>query len=303
MGYDLRDELVAGVGLGRAVRPGDVVDEAVAHVLQRPGHARRAVVLDHRQEDQLVHPPRDDQAEVRAEVAVVLGVVPLVDEVHLHELVGIVAGDRVVAGEGHLELGLVVAAGGEAAPTDAFGEDLGDLRGDQFVLVAVEDEDVPRLHAGRLQPLDHLEDQLVRRVGIRIPVGHDLDADDVAGFEERSPAFGPVVGAGQFLHAPGERGLDGVAALDAAPDHPLVAGLDDAAGIGAGDAEGPPGGLAGAGGLGLVGRGTRRGSGPPRSQRRGRGQEAATAQAAAGSSGGRGHRSSLLGAGWSIAPL
>ena len=37
---DLGDELVAGVGVGRAVRPGDVVDQAVAHVLQGPGDAR-----------------------------------------------------------------------------------------------------------------------------------------------------------------------------------------------------------------------------------------------------------------------
>ena len=73
---DLRDELVAHVGIGRAVRAIDVVDQPVAHVLECPGDAGRAVVFQDGQEHDLVDPASHEQAEVRAPGPVVLGVQP-----------------------------------------------------------------------------------------------------------------------------------------------------------------------------------------------------------------------------------
>ena len=65
----------------------------------------------HGQADDLVEPSGDEESEVGAEVAVVLGVAAVVHQVHGDELVGVVAGDG-VAGEAHLEL---VALGREPA--------------------------------------------------------------------------------------------------------------------------------------------------------------------------------------------
>ena len=57
-------------------------------------------------------------AEVRPELAVVLGIVALVEQVHVNELVGVVAGDRVAPERREVELGLLGVLGGEAAPAD-----------------------------------------------------------------------------------------------------------------------------------------------------------------------------------------
>ena len=70
-----------------------------------------------------------ERAQVRAEVAVVLGVVALVDQVHLDELVAVVAGDRVVAEAREVDQELrAVVLGGQAAPPDAVGDGLVHLR-------------------------------------------------------------------------------------------------------------------------------------------------------------------------------
>ena len=63
-----------GDAVGAGVRPEDVVDQAVAHVLEGPGRAGGMVVLQAGQADDLVEPPGDELAEVRAEASVVLGV-------------------------------------------------------------------------------------------------------------------------------------------------------------------------------------------------------------------------------------
>ena len=75
--------------------------------------------------------------------------------------------------------------------------------------IAVVDEDVAGLDAGRLELLDHLEDDLERRVGFRLAVGNDLDAHHVARLEEVLPAFHGVGGAGKLFDAPVKRCLDG----------------------------------------------------------------------------------------------
>ena len=144
---------------------------------------------------------------MRPEVAVVLGVVAVVDEVHRDELVGVVAGDRVLAPGGPVDEELAgVVLGGQAAPVDAVGDGLVHLGVDEFVAVALVDEDVLGLDAGGLEALDDLEHQLAGRVGQGLPTGFILIADDVAGLEERPPGLDGVVGAGEFLH-PARDGL------------------------------------------------------------------------------------------------
>ena len=103
-----------GVLVGAGVRAEDVVDQAVAHVLQGPGHAGGMVVLEAGQDDDLVEPPGDEQAQVRPEAAVVLRVLAAADQLHLHELVGVVAGDRVVAVERDSNLARVPGVRGQA---------------------------------------------------------------------------------------------------------------------------------------------------------------------------------------------
>ena len=72
----------------------DIVDQAVTHVLERPGYAGGMVVLDERQADDLVQPFGDNLPEVRSKAAVVLRVLPAPTSVELDEFVGIVAGDQ-----------------------------------------------------------------------------------------------------------------------------------------------------------------------------------------------------------------
>ena len=109
----LGNELVADVGEVVAVRSGHVVDRAVAHVLESARHARRAMVLEHRNADDLVDDLGDQLAQVRAVLPVVLRVVAVGDQVHPDEGVGIISCDRVVAERGEIELELVAAFGGQ----------------------------------------------------------------------------------------------------------------------------------------------------------------------------------------------
>ena len=94
----LGDELVADVGEVVAVRAGHVVDRAVAHVLEGAGHAGRAVVLEDRDRHDLVDRLGHQLAEMRAVLAVVLGVVAVGDQVHPDERVVVEAGDRIACG-------------------------------------------------------------------------------------------------------------------------------------------------------------------------------------------------------------
>ena len=73
--------------------------------------------------------------------------------------------------------------------------------GHELLAISVVDEDVAGLDAGCLQLLDHLEDDLERGMGLRLAVGNDLDADDVARLEEVLPGFDGIGGAGQLFHA------------------------------------------------------------------------------------------------------
>ena len=240
VGDDLGDELVADVGVGRAVRSADVVDQSVAHVLERPGYACGAMVLEHGQEHDLVHPSRDEQAEMRSPGAIVLGIFSLADEFHHHELVRVVARDVVEVGGlevvDSLEVGLVaVVLDAQPGPGDAVGQRLVHLGGDELVAIALEGDDVLRLHAGRFQAFDHLEHQLARRVGERVADRVHLDPHDVAGLEEAPPCADRVVRAGQFLHTPAHGRSDRLAVFDVVADHVRLADLDDLPGVGAGD--------------------------------------------------------------------
>ena len=68
-------------------------------------------------------------------------------------------------------------------------------------------------------------------MGIRLAVGDDLDAHDIAGLEEVLPGLDRVSGAGEGLHAGVKSGFDGGAVPTAVVDHPRVLDLDHAAGI------------------------------------------------------------------------
>ena len=107
----------------------------------------------------------------------------------------------------------------------------------EVVAIALIDEDVPRLHAGGFQALDDLEHQLAAGVRQGVADGVHLDRDDVARFEERPPGLDGVIGAGQLFHPARHGLLDRLAILDPALDHPAVAGLDHAPGIGPRQAE------------------------------------------------------------------
>ena len=120
----------------------------------------------------------------------------------------------------------------------------------------------------------------LRGVGQRVADGVHLDADDVARLEEGAPGLDGVVGAGQLLHARARRSaLIGLAVLDAVLDQRGVADLDDAAGVGAGDAQLALERLGVPGRLGFGGRDVQ-----DRQRRQGRrsGQELSTAEPAAG---------------------
>ena len=64
MADDRRDERDHGDAVGAGVRAEDVVDQAMAHVLEGAGDAGGVVVLQAGQADDLVEPPGDDLAEV-----------------------------------------------------------------------------------------------------------------------------------------------------------------------------------------------------------------------------------------------
>ena len=119
----LGNELVADVGERRTVRASHVVDRAVAHVLQGAGHAGRAVVLQHRNGHDLVDGLGDQFAEMRAVLAIVLGVGAVLDQIHPDERVVVEARDRIVRKRGKIERELV-AFGVQPAPPDAGGQDL-----------------------------------------------------------------------------------------------------------------------------------------------------------------------------------
>ena len=185
------------------------------------------MVLEDREHDQLVDAFRDEGAQVRATGPVVLEVGADVDEVHLDVFVAVVASDRILAEAGEvLDKLRAVVLGGQATPANASGDRLVHPGAHEFRAVAVVDEHVARLDAGRLQALDHFEHQFGRGVGERVAVGDDLDADDVAGFEEGPPGFGGVVGTDEFLHASRQRLLDGFAILLAVANHARVARFD-----------------------------------------------------------------------------
>ena len=59
----------------------------------------------------------------------------------------------------------------------------------ELAAIAVVDEDVAGLDAGGLELVDDLENDLERRMGVRLTVGDDLDADHVARLEEVLPAL------------------------------------------------------------------------------------------------------------------
>ena len=97
--------------------------------------------------------------------------------------------------------------------------------------IAVVNEDVAGLDAGRLELFDDLEDDLKGRMGIGLAVGNDLDADHVAGLEEVLPAFHRVGGAGQLFDAAVEGGLDRGGVTGAVLVHTGVSHFDDMARI------------------------------------------------------------------------
>ena len=208
--------------------------------LSAPVTPGRAVVLEHGKEDDLVDPARDEEAQVRPPGPLVLGVLAVVDDLHDHELVGIIAGHAIqvvgleVVHAFEIEL-MPVVLDSQAAPVDSVGDRLVHLGVDELVAVSLEDNDVLRLDPGGLEAVDDLEHQLARRVGQRVAHRVHLDPDDVAGLEEASPGTHGVVRVGEFLHASINACLDRLAVLHVLLDHPRVADLDDASRIGAGN--------------------------------------------------------------------
>ena len=89
-GMNWLQTLVNGVLCERAT----LLTEPWLMFFKAPGHARRAVVLQHRDRHDLVDRLRHQLAEVRAVLAVVLGVVAVGDQVHPDERVVVEAGDR-----------------------------------------------------------------------------------------------------------------------------------------------------------------------------------------------------------------
>ena len=107
VGYHLGDELVADIGKRSTVRSIHVVDRAVAHVLQGPGHAGRAMVFQDRNGHDLVDRLGHQLAEMRAVLAVVFGIGAVIDQIHPDERVVIEARDRIVAKRGKIKRELV----------------------------------------------------------------------------------------------------------------------------------------------------------------------------------------------------
>ncbi len=72
---------------------------------------------------------------------------------------------------------------------------------------------------------------------MRLTIGHDLDAHDVAGLEEVLPGFDGVGRAGEFLDPAVHGGLDRGGVAHARATHDRVAHFDDLAGKNAGQRE------------------------------------------------------------------
>ncbi len=167
---------------------------------------------------------------MRAVLALVLGVVAVRNQVHPDERVEIEAGDRVTGKLGEIQLELVVD-GIQPAPVDAIGQDLVVTGVHELAAVPIVNEDIVGLDAGGLELLDHLQDDLERRMRVGLAVGHNLDADDVARLEEVLPAFDGLGGAGELPDSAIHRGLDRGRVALAVDDHARVSHLDDAPGI------------------------------------------------------------------------
>ena len=200
------------------------------------GHARGAVVLQDRDGHDLVDRLRDQFAQVRSILALILRIVAVRDQVHPDEGVVIETGDRIPPEGGEVQLELIPIRI-QPAPLDVGREDLLVTGIHQLATIAIVYEDVPGFHAGGLELLDHFEDDFEGGVGMRLAVGDDLDADHVAGLEEMLPGLDRIGGAGEGLHAGVEGRLDGRVVPRAVVDHPRVLDLDDAAGIKAGSRE------------------------------------------------------------------
>ena len=130
----------------------------------------------------------DQFAEMRAELAVILGVGPVLDQVHFDKRVGIEARDRIGAKRGKIEPELV-ALGIQPAPADASREDPVVTGFHELTAIAVIDKDIAGLDASRLQLVDDLQDDFKRRMCVGLPVGDDLDADHVARLEKVFPSL------------------------------------------------------------------------------------------------------------------
>ena len=144
-------------------------------------------------QDDLVEPLGHDPAQVGAVAPVVLRVLPPADERQLDEFVGVVAGDRVLGIELDRQLAGVPGDRGQAPVGDAIGQDLLVTGLAELEPVAVEDDHVLELDPGRLEAVDHLQDQLGRGVGPGIAVGHDLDADRLPRLDEGPPGLDGMV--------------------------------------------------------------------------------------------------------------
>ena len=165
---------------------------------------------------------------MRAILTIVLGIAAVLDQIHPYEGIGIEAGDGIGAEVGEINLELV-AFRVQPAPLDAGGEDLVIAGLHQLAAIPVVNEHVVGLDAGRLELLDHFEDDLERRMGMGLTVGNDLDPYDVAWLEEMLPAFYRVLGAGQFLDSAVHRGLYRGGVSVAVLDHRRILDLDDMA--------------------------------------------------------------------------
>ena len=161
-----------------------------------------------RQHD-LVDAAGDEEAEVRAAGALVLGIQPGHDELHDHELVGVIAGGVVEVARllvVALDVDLLAVVGdAQPGPGDAVGKGLVHLGLEELVAIALEDDDVLGLDPGGLEAVDDLEHQLARGVGERPADRVHLDPDHVARLEEAPPGLDLVGGAGELLHAPRRR--------------------------------------------------------------------------------------------------
>ena len=163
-----------GVGLGVHVGPRDVVERAVGQVLQAAGHARRVVLFQAGQVDDLGGFARHDAGQVGPGLA-------LAETIHLAIDLGVVAAAVDVARSLHRPALI------EPDDTDAcrhlrvIAVDL------ELIRVPVVDDDVAVRHTGAIQRGDHLAQQGDRGHRGRGARGIDLDRDDVGRHDEARP--------------------------------------------------------------------------------------------------------------------